>query len=90
MFLVGDLTKDYNLGTACQTTLRNCSKEVREEPRYRGIFAENKTKAHVIKQKDYAITKARHLKLMFLCFSTREDTESGVVEIIPMMCILTF
>ena len=39
--------------TASQITLRNCSKEVREEPRYIGIFAENKTKARVIKQKDY-------------------------------------
>ena len=38
---------------ASQIALRNCSKEVREEPRYIGIFAENKTKARVIKQKDY-------------------------------------
>ena len=53
MFLGGTLLRTITQGTACQITLRNCSKEVREEPRYIGIFAENKTKARVIKQKDY-------------------------------------
>ena len=53
MFLGGTLLRTITQDTACQITLRNCSKEVREEPRYIGIFAENKTKARVIKQKDY-------------------------------------
>lgn len=45
----GDLTITQD--TVCQITLRNYSKEVREESRHIEIFAENKTKAHVIKHK---------------------------------------
>ena len=52
--------------------LRDCSKEVREEPGYIRVFVEKQTKKqtkHVVQhQKITANHKNRHLKLMILVF----------------------
>ena len=66
--------------TASQITLRNGSKELREEPEYLGVSAEtkqNKNNKNVysnIKQLQL-ITKDKHLKLMiFMHFCVEEDS----------------
>ena len=68
--------------TASQITLRNCSKELREEPEYLGVSAEtkqNKNNKNVysnIKQLQL-ITKDKHLKLMiFMHFYVEEDSRA--------------
>ena len=38
MFYLADKTEDLSLDTASQIALRYCSKEVREEPGYIGVF----------------------------------------------------
>lgn len=88
----GDLTKDYNPGYSLPDNSEELFQRCKEEPRYRGIFAENKnTKAHVIKQKITTNHKSQASQVnVFVLFYVWEDTRAGVVEIIPMMCILTF
>ena len=46
---------------ASQTSLRNCSKEVREEPVYIGVFAEKRKKTHTHVVEHQKIT-AKHKK----------------------------
>ena len=76
MFLGGTLLRTITQGTACQITLRNCSKEVREEPRYIGIFAENKIKALVIKHKKITANHKSQASQVnvFVLFYVWEDT----------------
>ena len=49
MFYSVALQRTIAWDTASQTTLRNCSKEVREEPAYLGVFAEKKNMQSNIK-----------------------------------------
>ena len=64
--------------TALQIALRNCSKELREEPEYLGVSAETKQQNVYsnIKQLQL-ITKDSHLKLMiFMHFCVEEDSRA--------------
>ena len=56
------------LETASQIALRNCPREVKNEPGYIGVFAEKtKKQKHVVEhQKITARHRNRHLKLMIL------------------------
>ena len=52
MFYLGNLLRTTGQETASQIALRDSSKQVREEPRYRGVFAEKKKKCSQT-SKDY-------------------------------------
>ena len=54
--LLGDPTEDYSPGNSL-SALRNCSKEVREEPEYLGVFTKNKQTKHVF---EHQKTTANH------------------------------
>ena len=75
MFFRGTLLRTITQDTVCQITLRNYSKEVREESRYIEIFAENKTKAHVIKHKKITTNHKSQASQVnvFVLFSVWED-----------------
>ena len=72
--LFRDLFEGYTWGTASQKTLRNCSKEVREDTGYiwSGLFisflGKKKNKHAVERRLLLLITKKRHLKFMILVF----------------------
>ena len=70
MFYTVALLRTIAQDTASQIALRSCSKEVREEPGFIGVFAgkkQNRTKHVVEHQKSTANhKKTRHLKLMIL------------------------
>ena len=56
VLLLGDIIEDYSLETASQIALRNCFKEVREEPGYIAVFAGGE-KSSQISKKLLLITK---------------------------------
>ena len=76
MFYLGTLLRTIAWETVPQITLRNCSKEVREEPRYIGVFAENKIKAHIIKHKKITANHKSQASQVnvFVLFYVWEDT----------------
>ena len=54
MFYLADFLRTQVQEAASQITQMDCSEEVREEPRYKGVFAKkNKTKQVVGTSKDY-------------------------------------
>ena len=67
MFHSEALLRTAGWETASQITLRNCSKEVRQELGYIGIFAGGKKKSQNIKRL-LLITQYKHLKAMILVF----------------------
>ena len=69
--------------SAFQLALRNCSKEVKEEPGYSGIFTGRKKKTHAVKhQKITAGHKNRHLKLKILVFFFAWEDASQSVQLL--------
>ena len=53
MFYLADKTEDLSGDTAPQRALRDCSKEVREEPGYIRIFATKNRWLELLKMTDY-------------------------------------
>ena len=87
--------EDLTWQTASQIALRDCLKELREEPGYIGVFAKNKNKQQqkqVVKAKDFCQLKGKQTSQcnefnIFLCVGRCQ--ESGLIQIIPLICTLT-
>ena len=79
MFKSTHILRTFDQETTSQTALRDCSKEVREEPGYMGVWGKKtKDKNQVVGTKMLPLIKKkknRHLKLMNLAlFYVWEDT----------------
>ena len=67
MFYSETLLRTIAWDTASQISLRNCSKEVREEPEYMGVYAERKKKkkkkkTRIVEHQKYIANHKRDFK----------------------------
>ena len=89
MFIQGNLLRTIGWELTSPMALRNCSKEISEEPGYIGVFVGER---NVVKlqnttvnyQKKYPTSQGLQC---FFMYGKMEVT--GLIEIIPLICILT-
>ena len=92
MFYSVDLLRTEAREAVSQLALRDCSEEVREQPGYIGILNLKPGRWNI--ERLPLMKETRHLKLMNLVFFyVLEELfyvlpESGLMEIIPLICIL--
>lgn len=85
MLYSGALLRTSAQEAASQRTLRDSSKDIREEPGYRGVFA---TKPRSWNFKRLLLTRYLNLRNSGL-FCLWEEARVWLTEIIPLLCILT-
>ena len=68
MFNSGNLLRTIAQELTSQVALRNCSRKIKEEPGYVGVFAEKRKKKNVVEHQKITANqkKTRYLKLMIL------------------------
>ena len=95
VFYLEDKTGDLSLDTASQKTLRDCSKEIREEPGYRQAFAKRPSSQNI---KRLLLKKTRYLE-EFSAFHAWEDArvwahwnlsfDIHLSSLVPVTCALS-